>query len=74
MVRGYWLSDRYAANRFDNLPFLRFLVLPRRHSLIGIVQIMSVVKKEMMMYCFDVIISRLAGMPAPAPEFNTGLK
>lgn len=35
---------------------------------------MSVVKKEMMMYCFDVIISRLAGMPPPAPEFNTGLK
>ena len=42
--------------------------------MIGIVRIMSVVKKEMMMYCFDVIISRLAGMPAPAPEFNTGLK
>lgn len=35
---------------------------------------MSVVKKEMMMYCFDVIIHRLTGCPLPKPEFDTTLK
>lgn len=35
---------------------------------------MSIVKREMMMYCFDVIIGRLVGMPAPKPEFNTALR
>jgi len=35
---------------------------------------MSVVKKEMMMYCFDVIVNRLTGYTLAAPEFDTTLK
>lgn len=35
---------------------------------------MSVVKKEMMMYCFDVILNRLAGYPLAAPEFDVTQK
>ncbi|CBK23325.2 uncharacterized protein [Blastocystis hominis] len=35
---------------------------------------MSVVKKEMMMYCFDVILNRLTGYPLAAPEFDVAQK
>ncbi|KAK8809830.1 hypothetical protein WA158_000773 [Blastocystis sp. Blastoise] len=35
---------------------------------------MSVVKKEMMMYCFDTLLNKLIKYPMPKPEFDTNLE
>ena len=58
--------------KLEKFLFFLFGIIFVHHQ--RIFETMSVVKKEMMMYCFDVIINRLTGYPLAKPEFDTSLK